>query len=212
MLSAAERSSKIKATIRVASCNFIEAYDFIVYGYYAVYIGRTFFPNDSEFASLMLSLVTFGIGYLVRPLGAILLGAYMDRKGRRKGLITLSLMAVGTFLIGDAAMRNRYHCASDHRRRTVAARSVRRGGFGGVAIYSRDRHAGKARLLLLVASGEPTGRRRLRGSLRRRADDDHSAGRHDRVGLAHSAARGLRRHSAGAVAAPLARRDGSVQA
>ena len=100
MLSAAERSSKIKATIRVASCTFIEAYDFIVYDYYAIYIGRSFFPNDSEFASLMLSLVTFGIGYLVRPLGAILLGAYMDRKGRRKGLIlTLSLMAVGTLSI-----------------------------------------------------------------------------------------------------------------
>jgi len=100
MLSVAERREKIKATIRVASCNFIEAYDFIVYGYYAVYIGNTFFPNDSEFASLMASLLTFGVGYLVRPLGAILLGAYMDRKGRRKGLIlTLSLMAIGTLSI-----------------------------------------------------------------------------------------------------------------
>src|SRR5215471_9623154 len=100
MLSVAERREKIKATIGVASCNFIEAYDFIVYGYYAVYIGNTFFPNDSEFASLMASLLTFGVGYLVRPLGAILLGAYMDRKGRRKGLIlTLSLMAIGTLSI-----------------------------------------------------------------------------------------------------------------
>ncbi len=100
MLSATERRAKIKAIIRVASCNFIEAYDFVVYGYYAVYIGRTFFPSDSEFASLMASLLTFGIGYLVRPLGAIVFGAYMDRKGRRKGLIlTLSLMALGTLSI-----------------------------------------------------------------------------------------------------------------
>src|SRR5258705_4436879 len=100
MLSPAERRAKIRAVIRVASCNFIEAYDFIVYGYYANYIAATFFPAGSEFASLMLSLVTFGAGYLMRPLGAIVLGSYMDRKGRKKGLIlTLGLMAVGTFSI-----------------------------------------------------------------------------------------------------------------
>jgi MFS family permease len=100
MLSPAERRAKIRAVIRVASCNFIEAYDFIVYGYYANYIAATFFPAGSEFASLMLSLVTFGAGYLMRPLGAIVLGSYMDRKGRKKGLIlTLGLMAVGTLSI-----------------------------------------------------------------------------------------------------------------
>jgi MFS family permease len=100
MLSPAERRAKIRAVIRVASCNFIEAYDFIVYGYYANYIAATFFPAANEFASLMLSLVTFGAGYLMRPLGAIVLGSYMDRKGRKKGLIlTLSLMAVGTLSI-----------------------------------------------------------------------------------------------------------------
>jgi len=100
MLSPAERRAKIRAVIRVASCNFIEAYDFIVYGYYANYIAATFFPAANEYASLMLSLVTFGAGYLMRPLGAIVLGSYMDRKGRKKGLIlTLSLMAVGTLSI-----------------------------------------------------------------------------------------------------------------
>jgi MFS family permease len=100
MLSSAERRAKIRAVIRVASCNFIEAYDFIVYGYYANYIAATFFPAANEFASLMLSLVTFGAGYLMRPLGAIVLGSYMDRKGRKKGLIlTLGLMAVGTLSI-----------------------------------------------------------------------------------------------------------------
>src|SRR5258708_23374933 len=100
MLSPAERRAKIRAVIRVTSCNFIEAYDFIVYGYYANYIGATFFPAANEYASLMLSLVTFGAGYLMRPLGAIVLGSYMDRKGRKNGLIlTLSLMAVGTLSI-----------------------------------------------------------------------------------------------------------------
>jgi metabolite-proton symporter len=91
---------RIGAVVRVASGNFLEMYDFIVYGYYAVYIGRTFFPAGSEFASLMFSLMTFGAGYLMRPVGAIVLGAYIDRKGRRKGLIvTLGLMAVGTLTI-----------------------------------------------------------------------------------------------------------------
>jgi len=91
---------KLGAVLRVASGNFLEMYDFIVYGYYAVYIGKTFFPVASEFASLMLSLMTFGAGYLMRPIGAIVLGAYIDRKGRRQGLIvTLGLMAVGTLTI-----------------------------------------------------------------------------------------------------------------
>ena len=100
MLTPAERRDKIKATFRVASGNFIEAYDFFVYGYYAQYIATTFFPTGNEYASLMLSLLTFGAGYLIRPLGAVILGGYMDRHGRRKGLLlTLSLMAAGTFSI-----------------------------------------------------------------------------------------------------------------
>ena len=86
--------------MRVASGNFLEMYDFIVYGYYAMYIGKAFFPSSSELASLMLSLMTFGAGYLMRPLGAIVLGAYIDRRGRRQGLIaTLALMALGTLTI-----------------------------------------------------------------------------------------------------------------
>jgi metabolite-proton symporter len=97
---AATTKPRIGAILRVASGNFLEMYDFIVYGYYAVYIGKTFFPAASEFASLMLSLMTFGAGYLMRPVGAIVLGAYIDRKGRRQGLIvTLGLMAVGTLTI-----------------------------------------------------------------------------------------------------------------
>ncbi|MDB4877945.1 MAG: citA [Gemmatimonadetes bacterium] len=97
---AGDRRAKIGAVIRVASGNFLEMYDFIVYGYYAGYIAKTFFPANSEFASLMLSLMTFGVGYLMRPVGAIVLGAYIDRMGRRKGLIvTLGLMAFGTLTI-----------------------------------------------------------------------------------------------------------------
>jgi MFS transporter, MHS family, citrate/tricarballylate:H+ symporter len=100
MLTTAERRRTIGKVFRVASGNFLEMYDFTVYGYYASYIAHTFFPAGSEFASLMLSLMTFGVGYLMRPLGAILLGAYIDRKGRRDGLIlTLALMGIGTLTI-----------------------------------------------------------------------------------------------------------------
>jgi metabolite-proton symporter len=96
----ASTTSKGKAIFRVVSGNFLEMFDFMVYGFYATAIAKTFFPADSAFASLMLSLATFGAGFLMRPLGAIFLGAYIDRHGRRKGLIiTLAMMALGTVLI-----------------------------------------------------------------------------------------------------------------
>ena len=82
--------------VRVAAGNFLEMYDFMVFGYYAAAIGRAFFPTGNPFATLMLSLMTFGAGFLMRPIGAVVLGAYTDRHGRRKGLIlSLSLMSVG---------------------------------------------------------------------------------------------------------------------
>jgi len=75
-------------------------YDFMVFGYYASAIGRAFFPSGNPFLSLMLSLMTFGAGFLMRPLGAIVLGAYTDRHGRRAGLLlTLGLMSVGILSI-----------------------------------------------------------------------------------------------------------------
>ena len=93
--------SKVGAVVRVSLGNFLEMYDFMVFGYYAAAIGRAFFPTQNEYASLMLSFMTFGTGYLMRPLGAVVLGAYIDHHGRRKGLLlTLLLMAVGTLSIG----------------------------------------------------------------------------------------------------------------
>src|SRR5437868_3614431 len=75
-------------------------YDFMIFGYYASAIATTFFPGGSAFASLMKSLMTFGAGFLMRPLGAIVLGAYLDHHGRRAGLLlTLGLMSVGTLSI-----------------------------------------------------------------------------------------------------------------
>ena len=84
----------------MAAGNFLEAYDFQVFGYYAAAIGLTFFPSTDPYASLLASLATFGAGFLMRPLGAIILGAYVDHRGRRAGLLlTLGLMAIGTLSI-----------------------------------------------------------------------------------------------------------------
>ena len=97
---AGARASKLATVLRVTSGNFLEMFDFFLYGFYATYISKTFFPGDSEYASLILTFATFGAGFLMRPLGAIILGSYIDRIGRRKGLIlTLVIMACGTILI-----------------------------------------------------------------------------------------------------------------
>lgn len=94
------RQGGARTIFNVTSGNFLEMYDFMVFGYYATAIAKTFFPGDDPFASLMLTLMTFGAGFLMRPLGAIILGSYIDRHGRRKGLLlTLGLMAIGTLTI-----------------------------------------------------------------------------------------------------------------
>jgi metabolite-proton symporter len=89
--------SSFRSVFRVVSGNFLEMFDFTVYAYYAGAIAKTFFPAESEFVSLLLALSVFGAGFVMRPAGALVLGAYIDRHGRRKGLIlSLTLMALGT--------------------------------------------------------------------------------------------------------------------
>jgi MFS transporter, MHS family, citrate/tricarballylate:H+ symporter len=95
-----QQSSKIATVFRVTSGNFLEMFDFFLFGFYASHISAAFFPTGNEISSLLLTFATFGAGFLMRPLGAIVLGAYVDRVGRRRGLIvTLSIMAMGTILI-----------------------------------------------------------------------------------------------------------------
>lgn len=92
--------SKLATVLRVTSGNFLEMFDFFLFGFYATHISKAFFPAGNETASLLLTFMTFGAGFLMRPLGGIVLGAYVDRVGRRQGLIvTLSIMAMGTILI-----------------------------------------------------------------------------------------------------------------
>src|ERR1700675_2498601 len=100
MLTPAERKAKVKTVFRVASGNFLEMYDFMIFGYFSAAIGRAYFPATSEFASMMFAMTTFAVGFMIRPLGAIFLGAYIDHVGRRKGLlVTLGMMSVGTLTI-----------------------------------------------------------------------------------------------------------------
>ncbi|MBR1221047.1 MFS transporter [Bradyrhizobium sp. U87765 SZCCT0131] len=99
-MATAPTSSKLATVLRVTSGNFLEMFDFFLFGFYATHIAKAFFPAENEIASLLLTYVTFGVGFLMRPLGAIVLGAYVDQVGRRKGLIvTLAIMAMGTILI-----------------------------------------------------------------------------------------------------------------
>src|SRR5271157_3447545 len=94
------RTDKVKTVLRVTSGNFLEMYDFFLFGIFAKEISETFFPSDDPYASLMATFLSFAAGFAMRPIGALVLGPYIDRIGRRTGLlVTLSIMACGTILI-----------------------------------------------------------------------------------------------------------------
>ncbi|MGY8666177.1 MFS transporter [Bradyrhizobium sp. UFLA05-109] len=78
--------------------NMLEFYDFITYSFFAIQIGHTFFPTQSEYSSLMLSLATFGAGFVTRPIGGIVLGVYSDRIGRRPAML-LSFALMGSAIL-----------------------------------------------------------------------------------------------------------------
>jgi MFS transporter, MHS family, citrate/tricarballylate:H+ symporter len=94
------KGSRIGAILRSTSGNFLEQFDFFLFGFYASAISKAFFPTGNEVTGLLYTFGVFWLGALMRPVGAIVLGAYLDRVGRRLGLIvTLSIMASGTVLI-----------------------------------------------------------------------------------------------------------------
>jgi MFS transporter, MHS family, citrate/tricarballylate:H+ symporter len=83
----------------VVAGNAIEFYDFVTYAFFAAQIGRTFFPSDAPGTSLLASLATFGAGFLTRPLGALVIGRYADRAGRKPAML-LSFWLMGIAVIG----------------------------------------------------------------------------------------------------------------
>jgi MHS family proline/betaine transporter-like MFS transporter len=94
------RQSVGRAVVAATVGNMLEWYDFTIYAAFAVPISKSFFPADSEVVSLLLGLVTFGLGFVARPFGAAFLGGYADRRGRRDALsLTIFLMALGTGII-----------------------------------------------------------------------------------------------------------------
>jgi MHS family proline/betaine transporter-like MFS transporter len=89
-----------RLVIAVSIGNALEWYDISSYGYFAVYVSRAFFPNSDPAISLLLTFGTFGLAFLVRPIGGVVLGAYADRHGRKASLmISIVLMTIGTLLI-----------------------------------------------------------------------------------------------------------------
>jgi MHS family citrate/tricarballylate:H+ symporter-like MFS transporter len=92
--------SRIGAILRATSGNFLEQFDFFLFGFYAQAIAKAFFPSHDDTAALLNTFGVFWLGALMRPVGAVVLGAYIDRIGRRQGLIvTLAIMAIGTVVI-----------------------------------------------------------------------------------------------------------------
>jgi len=83
--------------------NGLEIFDFTVYSFFAAIIGKLYFPSDTAYGSLLMSVAVFGVGFIMRPLGSMVLGAYADRVGRKAAmLMTIVLMGVGTALIAFA--------------------------------------------------------------------------------------------------------------
>src|SRR5205085_11337993 len=81
--------------------NVLEWYDFAVYAYVAIYIAKNFFPQGDAVTGLLATFLTYGLGFVARPLGGIILGRVGDTHGRKTALlITIALMAIGTVLIG----------------------------------------------------------------------------------------------------------------
>ena len=89
-----------KVIVAATIGNVLEWFDFVVYGFLAVTISQVFFPTGDPTVSLLVTFGAFGLAYLVRPLGAILIGSYTDRHGRKAGLtLSIALMTVGTSLM-----------------------------------------------------------------------------------------------------------------
>ena len=94
------QSKRWKAVIAASIGNALEWFDFAIYGFFAAAIGKLFFPSSSDAESLLVAFATFGITFFVRPLGAILLGVFADRHGRKAALtLSISLMTIGTGII-----------------------------------------------------------------------------------------------------------------
>ena len=103
MTTAPQSTSGVQRKVAIAACfgTFLEWYDFLTFASLATYFSTLFFPPENPTAALLASLATFGVGMIVRPVGAALFGSLGDRYGRRIIFIaTIALMGVATFAVG----------------------------------------------------------------------------------------------------------------
>ncbi|MDR5761623.1 MFS transporter [Caballeronia sp. LZ035] len=99
----ASRAARMRLVAAAAVGNALEFYDFTVYAFFALVIGKLFFPVHDPVGQLLLAVASFGVGFFTRPIGGLLIGMYADRAGRKKAmLLTLGLMALGTAMIAVA--------------------------------------------------------------------------------------------------------------
>ena len=126
MVTAAAASAQDGPAVRISTRNvaaavignWLEFYDFVVYTFFTLQIGDAFFPTHTDFGRLMLSLLTFGVGFAARPIGAVVIGRFADRVGRRPAML-LSFSLMGAALLG-------FVCVPSYRPdRHVARRSWR---------------------------------------------------------------------------------------
>jgi MFS transporter, MHS family, proline/betaine transporter len=101
VLPTARRHASIYRLIIATSIgNALEFYDLVVYGYFASTLSKLFFPTTDKTVSLLLTLGTFALSYLARPVGAFVLGSYSDRKGRKASLtLSIAMMTLGTGMV-----------------------------------------------------------------------------------------------------------------
>ena len=108
VLPTARRHASIyKLIVATSIGNALEFYDLVVYGYFASTLSKLFFPTTDKTVSLLLTLGTFALSYLARPVGAFVLGSYSDRKGRKASLtLSIAMMTLGTGMV--ALMRSKH--------------------------------------------------------------------------------------------------------
>jgi hypothetical protein len=107
-------ATRRRAVVAATTGNFVEWYDFTIYGYFATVIAALFFTSEDPLTSILATFAIFGVAFLVRPVGALVIGSIGDRIGRRATLSgVILLMSGATFLIGIAPPRLR--SASSHR-------------------------------------------------------------------------------------------------
>ena len=102
-LTAAPRKRHVFA---VVAGNALEFYDFLTFSYFSIYIGHAFFPSHDPMLSLLASLATFGVGFATRPIGAVVIGSWGDRKGRKPA--TIFCFALMGFAIVGLALTPSY--------------------------------------------------------------------------------------------------------